>query len=135
MSNRNGNSIRKRYLHFHVDCSIIHNSQEVETNSCYERFSLVALPMQKVQVQSLGWKYPLEEEMTTQSSILTWEIPWTEKSGELQSMGSQRIRHDLARDLQFFTFQSSQTNPGKKKKKERNVDVRVLRKGKWRAVV
>jgi len=91
--------------------------------------------MQKVQVQSLGWKYPLEEEMTTQSSILTWEIPWTEKSGELQSMGSQRIRHDLARDLQFFTFQSSQTNPGKKKKKERNVDVRVLRKGKWRAVV
>ena len=38
MSNRNGNTIRKRYLHFHIDCSIIHNSQEVETNSCYERF-------------------------------------------------------------------------------------------------
>ena len=56
--------------------------------------------------------------MTTQSSLLTWEIPWTEKSGELQSMGSQRIRHDLARDYTFFTFQSSQTNPGKKKKKK-----------------
>ena len=57
--------------------------------------------------------------MATQSSILTWEIPWTEKSGELQSMGSQRIRHDLAKDFQFFPFQSNQTNPGKEKKKKR----------------
>ena len=85
--------------------------------------------MQKVQVQSLGWKYPLEEEMTTQSSILTWEIPWTEKSGELQSMGSQRIRHDLARDLQFFTFQSSQTNPGKKKKERKKCGCQGLEEG------
>ena len=39
---------------------------------------------------------PLEEEMVTQSSILAWRIPWTEEPGGLQSMGSQRIRHDLA---------------------------------------
>ena len=37
---------------------------------------------------------PLEEEMTTHSSILAWRIPWTEESGGLQSMGSQRVRHD-----------------------------------------
>ena len=57
--------------------------------------------------------------MTTQSSILTWGIPGTEKSGGLQSTGSQRIGHDLARDFQIFTFQSSQTNSGGKKKKKR----------------
>ena len=87
--------------------------------------------MQKGQVRSLGWKYTLEEEMATQSSILTWEIPWTEKSGELQSMGSQIIRHDLAKDFQFFPFQSSQTNPGKKKKKkkERNGGCQGLEEG------
>ena len=37
---------------------------------------------------------PLEEEMATHSSILAWEIPWTEELCGLQSMGSQRIRHD-----------------------------------------
>ena len=45
--------------------------------------------MQEMQVQSLGWKNPLEKEMATHSSIFAWEIPWTEKPGELQSMGSQ----------------------------------------------
>ena len=42
--------------------------------------------MQEMQVQSLGWEDPLKE-MTTHSSILAWEIPWTEKPGRLQSMG------------------------------------------------
>ena len=41
------------------------------------------------QVQSLGQEYPLEKEMATHSSILAWEIPWTEEPGGLQSMGSQ----------------------------------------------
>ena len=45
-------------------------------------------------VLSLGGKDPLEKEMATHSSILGWEIPWTEESGGLQSMGSQRVRHD-----------------------------------------
>ena len=43
----------------------------------------------------LGQEDPLEKEMATCSSILAWEIPWTEETGRLQSMGSQRIRHDL----------------------------------------
>ena len=45
-------------------------------------------------VQSLGWEDFLEEEMATHSSILAWRIPWTEEPGGLQSMGSQRVRHD-----------------------------------------
>ena len=51
--------------------------------------------MQEMQVQSLGWEDNLEEEMTTHSSIVAWEIPLTEKPGELQSMGSQNFGHDL----------------------------------------
>ena len=51
-----------------------------------------------------GWKDdplerkedPLEKRMATHSSILAWRIPWTEEPGGLQSMGSQRVRHDLA---------------------------------------
>ena len=46
------------------------------------------------QVQSLGWEDPLEEAMATHSSILAWRIPWTEEPGGLQSMGSQRVRHN-----------------------------------------
>ena len=41
-----------------------------------------------------GWEDPLEKEIETQSSILAWRIPWTEKPGGLQSMGSQRVGHD-----------------------------------------
>ena len=52
--------------------------------------------MQETRVQSLGQEDPVEEEMATQSSILAWEIPWTEKPGGVQSMGSQRAQHDLA---------------------------------------
>ena len=50
--------------------------------------------MQKTQVQSLGWEDPLEKGMATQSSTLAWKIPWTEDPYRLQSMGSQRVRHD-----------------------------------------
>ena len=45
-------------------------------------------------VQSLGGEEPLEEGMTTPSSILAWRIPWTEEPDGLQSMGSQRVGHD-----------------------------------------
>ena len=45
-------------------------------------------------VQSLGWKDPLEEGMVTHSSILAWRIPWAEELGGLQSMESQRVRHN-----------------------------------------
>ena len=50
--------------------------------------------MQEMQVWSLGQEGPLEMGMVTHSSILTWEIPWTEKPGGLQSVGSQRVGHD-----------------------------------------
>ena len=52
--------------------------------------------MQKTCVQSLDRKDPLGEEMATHSSILAWEILWTEEPGMLQSMGSQRVGHGLA---------------------------------------
>ena len=52
------------------------------------------LPMQETQVRSLGWEDPLEKEMATHSSSLAWKILWTESPGGLQSMGSQRVRHD-----------------------------------------
>ena len=44
--------------------------------------------------ESLGRQDPLEEGMATDSSIPAWRIPWTEKPGGLQSMGSQRVGHD-----------------------------------------
>ena len=50
--------------------------------------------MQETQVRSLGQENPLEEEVATHTSILAWEIPWTEESGRLQPMGLQRVRHD-----------------------------------------
>ena len=50
--------------------------------------------MWETQVQFQGWKDPLEMGMATHSSILAWRIPWTEKPGRLQSMGSQRVEHD-----------------------------------------
>ena len=52
--------------------------------------------MQETQAQSLGQEDPLEKGMATQSSVLAWEIPWTEKSGRLQSMGSQKGRTQLS---------------------------------------
>ena len=43
--------------------------------------------MQETGVRSLGWEDPPEQEMATHANILAWEIPWTEESGGLQSMG------------------------------------------------
>ena len=57
--------------------------------------------MQETQVQSLGQEDPLEKEMATHSSILAWKIQWTEEPRRLQSMGSQRVRHDWATSLSF----------------------------------
>ena len=57
------------------------------------------LAVQETQVQSLGWEDPVEKEVAPHSSILAWETPWTEETGGLQSMGSQRIGHGLATKL------------------------------------
>ena len=52
--------------------------------------------MQETWVWSLGQKDPLEEEMATHSSMLAWEIPWTEEPGGLQFVVLQGVWHDLA---------------------------------------
>ena len=54
-------------------------------------FNLIFIKFQCIKFR----EYPLQKEMTTHSSILTWETLWTEESGRLQSMVSQRIRPDL----------------------------------------
>ena len=51
--------------------------------------------VQETWVQSLGLERPPEEEMATHSSVLAWEMPWTEEPCGLQSIGPQRVRHDL----------------------------------------
>ena len=50
--------------------------------------------MRETRVQSLGQEDLLEKEMATHSSILAWKIPWMEEPVRLQSMGSERVRHD-----------------------------------------
>ena len=50
--------------------------------------------MQETWVPSLGQEDPLEKAMAPHSSTIAWKIPWTEEPGRLQSMGSQRVRHD-----------------------------------------
>ena len=64
------------------------------------RASLVAqlvknLPaVQETRGRSLGWEDPLEKEMAILFQTIAWKIPWTEEPGRLQSMGSQRVRHN-----------------------------------------
>ena len=62
--------------------------------------------MQETWIGSLNWEDPLEEEMSTHSSILAWKIPWTEEPGGLQSMGLQRVGHDWATEQRFGTDDS-----------------------------
>ena len=62
--------------------------------------------MQETQVRSLGWEDLLEKQMATQSSILAWEIPWTDEPGRPQSTESQRVGHDLATKQQEETPES-----------------------------
>ena len=62
--------------------------------------------MWEMWVQSLGREDPLEEDMATHSSMLTWETPWIEEPGGLQSTGSQRVRHYRATNTFTFTFVS-----------------------------
>ena len=56
-----------------------------------------------MQIRSLGWEDPLEEDMAIHSSILAWRISWTEEPGGLQSIGSHRVCNDLAH-LHIFYF-------------------------------
>ena len=59
--------------------------------------------MQETKVRSMGWEDPLEKEMITHSSILAWRTPWAQEHGGLQSMGSQRVRHNwVTNTFSFF---------------------------------
>ena len=51
--------------------------------------------MLEIKVLSPSGEDPLEKEKATHSSILAWSIPWTEEPGGLQSIGSQRVKHNL----------------------------------------
>ena len=62
--------------------------------------------MQETWVQSPGWEETLEKEMATHSSTLAWRIPWTEEPSGLQSIGSQRVRHDGAITLTLTNLTS-----------------------------
>ena len=51
--------------------------------------------VQETRVQSLAWEDLLEKEMATHFNVLAWKIPWTEEPGRVQSVGLQRLRHNL----------------------------------------
>ena len=51
--------------------------------------------VQETRVQSLAWEDLLEKEMATHFNVLAWKIPWTEEPGRVQSVGLQRVRHNL----------------------------------------
>ena len=71
------------------------NRSVVRGNACLVAQTVKRLPtMWETWVQSLVWEDLLEKEMATHSSILAWEIAWTEEPGRLQSMVSQRVGHD-----------------------------------------
>ena len=83
--------------------------------------------MQEMWVWFLGWEDPLEKEMVIHSWALAWKIPWIEEPGRLQSMGPQRVGHDLAIKQQlliptanaaFFHLGFPDSWVGKKKKKK-----------------
>ena len=58
----------------------------------YSQQYLPANAREETWVRSLGWEDPLEEDVATHSSVLTWRAPWTEEPGGLQSIGSHRVR-------------------------------------------
>ena len=71
------------------------------------------LAKQETWVRSLGLEEPLEKETAVNSSILAWGIPWTEKLGRLQCMGSKRVRYDLMTKQQQQIFSSAFVGGGK----------------------
>ena len=69
---------------------IIESSSDLLGPSLVTQWERIHLPIQETQIQSLSQEDPLEKGMATHSSILAWEISWTEEPGRLQSMGSQK---------------------------------------------
>ena len=104
-----GKATHSSILAWRIPWTLVHGVAKSQTRLSNFHFhfetSLVAqmikhLPtMRETQVQSLGREDPLETEMAPHSSTLAWKIPWTEEPGKLQSMGLQRVGHDLATSL------------------------------------
>ena len=65
-----------------------------KSSALYEPLVKRLLARQETWVRSLGQEDTLEKKMETHSSILAWKIPWTKETSGVQSMGSQRVRHD-----------------------------------------
>ena len=63
---------------------------------------------QETQVQSLGWEDPWRRDLEV-TCILAWRIPWTEEPGRVQSMGSQRVGHNLSTKQQQLSEWSPST--------------------------
>ena len=83
------------YLHKKSEGFTMIGPHYIPFGASLEAYMLKKLPtMQETWVQCLGQEDPLEEEIATHFSILAWRIPWTEELGGLQSIGSQRVRHD-----------------------------------------
>ena len=75
-------------------CSELDEAHHVIGASLVAQMVKNLLAMQETQARCLSWEDPLEKEMATHSSILTWRIPWTEEPGGLLSVGSLKVRHD-----------------------------------------
>ena len=90
---RGSGEINITKLFAHIVCTKVHFLEFVLQSWGFPGGSVEKnLPtVQETQVRYLGWEDPLEESITTHSSILDWRIPWTEEPGGLQSMGSQRV--------------------------------------------
>ena len=119
-------------------CLILYVSDQIYPKPFYSKvlvicYNMVAqglrtrLPlreMQETRIGSIGWEDALEKEMSTRSSIVAWKIPWTEKPGGLQSMGSQG--QDTTEELNiqyarhgFSLYRKHKDDPFLQKKKER----------------
>ena len=106
------------YIHFEADMQhqVETVSQQLEYDTKAQggrylqsfRWQRTCLPVQETQVQSLGQKDPLEEEMATHSSILAWRIPWTEEPGEYSPWG--RKESDMTEHL-THTHTHTHTKP------------------------
>ena len=98
-------------IHVHWVSNVIQPAHPVTPfSSCPQSFpASKSCPMSQLFASGLTWKYLIQshsfrEAMAPHSSTLAWKIPWMDKSGGLQSMGSLRVGHDWATSLSLFTF-------------------------------
>ena len=73
-----------------INYTFVYNTMSSLVGQMVKRLST----MPETRVRSLGWEDPLEKEMAAHSRTIAWKISWTEEPRRLQSMGSQRVRHD-----------------------------------------